>query len=1038
MLSLFDQNSIPDFFSIFSTAHLVIIVGTKAWRNNEKGKGYQEIEVSALLQMVGRAGRPGLDSTGVAVVLTDNSSKKRIENLLEAGTGPAKSNLVPRLPEVLNTEISQRVITNMEEALRWLQTTFLFSCLKHNKNAIISTQKLRNNAVKHLRDIGVVETSELHSIRPLVASLIMNRNLVSFEEMKSITALSFDTSQCQILRSMSKLKSLQSFVKRNEKRELKEFHKSDLMKYKLPGLLSKFIVKDPSEKAFILLQSNISRHKYKNEMLNDEQITVRDDAIKFLEVAQEYCVKASKHGNVALECYRLQRSLNYSLWGESSGVFNQFEWIGSSKTASNVLTFDGIRSFQDVLDFSEQKLDEIFAKTQIQNLPKNAGRIVKHTARDLCRRRLILSTDVEYTKNSNIPTDLICSLKYHDPVATMTREEGEQDLKFSLIAYTDNSRDSSLIFEENISSPSSFRVMLPSSSFQKLSVHLVGTWVGFDQVKIIDAMDTFVSSNERSVRLFQNPRAINFEIDTLASAKIKKRKSRQTEISHCTNQRQSAERYCTAENQVKKPSPITPQPKDRYSGIPHPFMTFDQESLREFWEESKEACETIQSATLPLTPGRSIPFIQPQAEKTSVSINVTPTMRLPMKKTLRHMRSSSSMPSNFVDQKLGPAITKHGNSGISGLEKCCGQNAIGQDRLPIGEVYPFAMHESSAVATLAKEIGETQKHSWNEPKSQSDQRTENGMMARRATKTSDQTVDCSPLTTSRQGNLEKIVWNQSRTKQQRSQKRAFTEKKMNPFRTFSHDPNDFERHLEQLSQQSSIIPNPLLAKMKQSSIVSNRKCRHHFSTDRNHRARTARHRYSNKSPRQVLREKAFEQQYQHEKIMSHQENIPRHVPSQYPHQKNCYTPQSLLPVNTWQDNVDAFRNSCGRSGCQLPYPQNVERQFRFPDSPASSGALHFQDPEKSPGRYPTTLSSHYQPFDRMLSRSSSTFQSPREPQVRTFEEDCQHLHTDSFGSSRVKVDTQSQHQRLHGREPPHHQVSNSPVDFQSDFHDVFY
>jgi replicative superfamily II helicase len=71
----------------------VIVVGTKAYRSNEKGKGYQDIEASSLMQMIGRAGRPGLDSTGVAVVLTDNNSKKRIENLLDTGFGPAKSSL---------------------------------------------------------------------------------------------------------------------------------------------------------------------------------------------------------------------------------------------------------------------------------------------------------------------------------------------------------------------------------------------------------------------------------------------------------------------------------------------------------------------------------------------------------------------------------------------------------------------------------------------------------------------------------------------------------------------------------------------------------------------------------------------------------------------------------------------------------------------------------------------------------------------------------------------------------------------------------
>ena len=51
-------------------AHLVIIKGTRAYRGG--GVGHQDIDIATLTQMIGRAGRPGLDTSGIAVVMTDN------------------------------------------------------------------------------------------------------------------------------------------------------------------------------------------------------------------------------------------------------------------------------------------------------------------------------------------------------------------------------------------------------------------------------------------------------------------------------------------------------------------------------------------------------------------------------------------------------------------------------------------------------------------------------------------------------------------------------------------------------------------------------------------------------------------------------------------------------------------------------------------------------------------------------------------------------------------------------------------------------
>lgn len=60
-------------------AALVVIKGTSAYRGTEVG--HQDIDAGTLLQMMGRAGRPGFDKTGTAVIMTDTNSKTRFENV---------------------------------------------------------------------------------------------------------------------------------------------------------------------------------------------------------------------------------------------------------------------------------------------------------------------------------------------------------------------------------------------------------------------------------------------------------------------------------------------------------------------------------------------------------------------------------------------------------------------------------------------------------------------------------------------------------------------------------------------------------------------------------------------------------------------------------------------------------------------------------------------------------------------------------------------------------------------------------------------
>ena len=54
-------------------AYLVIIKGTYSWRGS--GRGYEKLGRSDIIQMSGRAGRPGFDANGMAVIMTSREDQ---------------------------------------------------------------------------------------------------------------------------------------------------------------------------------------------------------------------------------------------------------------------------------------------------------------------------------------------------------------------------------------------------------------------------------------------------------------------------------------------------------------------------------------------------------------------------------------------------------------------------------------------------------------------------------------------------------------------------------------------------------------------------------------------------------------------------------------------------------------------------------------------------------------------------------------------------------------------------------------------------
>ena len=130
-----------------------------------------EVDMSSLdvLQMLGRAGRPGYDDAGYAHVVCDASDAEKYRRLLRDGKA-IESRLTADLDTHLNAEIAMGTIRDVGDVMDWLETTFAFVRAENGSNpgAVESLREQVRETLAELRDRGFVETDDLRvSATPL-------------------------------------------------------------------------------------------------------------------------------------------------------------------------------------------------------------------------------------------------------------------------------------------------------------------------------------------------------------------------------------------------------------------------------------------------------------------------------------------------------------------------------------------------------------------------------------------------------------------------------------------------------------------------------------------------------------------------------------------------------------------------------------------------------------------------------------------------------------------------------------------------------
>jgi len=254
-------------------AHLVVVKGTQYF--DAKIEGYKDMDLTDVLQMLGRAGRPQFDSSGIARIFTQDAKKAFYKHFLHTGF-PVESSLHSVLDNHLGAEASAGTIGTKQDALDYLTWTFFFRRLHKNpsyygleisaeEHNTIAAQQLANDFMIELVDKSLGELAEsscitLHSngdVDSTPLGKIMSYYYLSHKTIRHlIKNAKKDASFEEVLSWMCGATEFDELpVRHNEDLINAEMAKNLPMRADSLGLP----MWDPHVKAFLLLQAYFSR-----------------------------------------------------------------------------------------------------------------------------------------------------------------------------------------------------------------------------------------------------------------------------------------------------------------------------------------------------------------------------------------------------------------------------------------------------------------------------------------------------------------------------------------------------------------------------------------------------------------------------------------------------------------------------------------------------------------------------------------------------------------------------------------------------------
>ena len=281
-------------------AHLVVVKGTQFF--DAKLEGYKDMDLTDVLQMLGRAGRPQFDSSGIARIFTQDAKKDFYKHFLHTGF-PVESSLHNVLDNHLGAEVSAGTIATLQDALDYLTWTFFFRRLHKNpsyygleisaeEHNTIAAQQIANEYMTELvtKSLGELAESgcvDMHSngdVDSTPLGKIMSYYYLSHKTIRHLVK--------HARRDATFEEVLSWMCGATEFDELPVRHNEDLINAELAknlplkaGKMDDLPMWDPHVKAFLLLQAYFSRIDLPISDYVGDQNSVLDQSIRIIQAS---------------------------------------------------------------------------------------------------------------------------------------------------------------------------------------------------------------------------------------------------------------------------------------------------------------------------------------------------------------------------------------------------------------------------------------------------------------------------------------------------------------------------------------------------------------------------------------------------------------------------------------------------------------------------------------------------------------------------------------------------------------------------------